>query len=87
MKKKPDIAGFVSTKDPSNFLDGAVADATERKSTPETRGRKKSPVDKKQKSFHLPTDILDAIEKNSPGNMSVFVEKILREYFEQNNMI
>lgn len=48
---------------------------------------KKSPVDKKQKSFHLPTDILDAIEKNSPGNMSVFVEKILREYFEQNNMI
>ncbi len=87
MKKKPDIAEFGSTKDPSNFLDGAVADATERKNTPETRGRKKSPVEKKQKSFHLPTDILEAIEKNSSGNMSVFVEKILREYFEKNNMI
>jgi RNase P/RNase MRP subunit p29 len=87
MKKKPDIAGFVSTKDPSNFLDGAVADTTERKTTIETRGRKKSIVPKKQKSFHLPLDILEAIEKNSPGNMSVFVETILREYFERNKML
>ncbi len=46
------------------------------------KGRPKNKVDKIQCPFYLPKNIAQAIDENSMGNKSVFVEKILKEYFD-----
>ena len=72
---------------PDTTLDEIIGSGAAAKETAARRGRRKDPVEKRQKSFHLPDDIIEAIDTNHPGNRSVFVEKILREYFKRNNML
>lgn len=84
MKTKPDLSAL--TKDPSAFLEGGAVEKTEKISN-EARGRKPSGIVKEQVSFHLPLEIKKAIKLHCGGNQSFFVEKILREYFQQNDML
>ena len=49
-------------------------------------GRPKSKVEKERVHFYLPVTITKAIEDNSMGNKSVFVEHIFRFYFDQHNI-
>lgn len=84
MKNKPDLSSL--KKDPSAFLEGGAVEKTEKTKT-ETRGRTPSGIVKEQVSFHLPLEIKRAIKLHCGGNQSFFVEKILREYLQQNDML
>ena len=46
------------------------------------QGRPKSKIKKLQCAFYLPENIVRAVDANCIGNKSVFVEKILKEYFD-----
>jgi len=72
---------------PETSLDEIIKNGSAAKETVSRRGRKKDPVQKVQKSFHLSPDIIEAIDTNHLGNRSAFVEMILREYFKKNRML
>ncbi len=44
-------------------------------------GPKKGPL-----PVRLPLDLLEAIRKNSGGNVSYFTEQVFRDYFERNDI-
>ena len=55
-----------------------TADETEKRG----KGRPKNKIKKVQCPFYLPENIVRAIDENCMGNKSVFVEKILKKYFD-----
>ena len=60
----------------------AKGKATVEKKAKRSRGRPKNKVKKVQCPFYLPENIVRVIDENCMGNKSVFVEKILKEYFD-----
>ena len=49
----------------------------------ESRGRPKSPVEKKQTAYQFPLDLIDKIMENCGGNKSFFAEQVFNEFFER----
>ena len=71
--KKDDLEAFIA---------GGKATVEETAKRPNGRGRPKSKIKKIQCLFYLPENIVRAVDTNCMGNKSVFVEKIIKEYFD-----
>lgn len=69
MKKKPNTQQFMLKKDPSSFLDGAMADKVEKEKNPNQSPLSPTMVDvrihREQKVFRLSLDLINALKKES----------------------
>lgn len=77
-------------KKPNKSAEDFIKDATATKADSsavkdQKRGRPAGPK-KGPLPVRLPVGLLDAIRKNSGGNISFFTEKVFREYFERNDI-
>ena len=67
-------------------LDTVVKSGSAQIETRKRVGRPASVLPKKQVAFHLPVNIIQAIDDNSLGNKSAFAEKVFKWYFMENNI-
>ncbi|MFT8555502.1 hypothetical protein [Zymomonas mobilis] len=87
MKRKPDVSKFHLSKDPDDFLNGAIADKAEKKQS-KVEVKK---TETQQKIFRLPVDVINAlklhvahqqVETGQKISETKIVEKLLREYLK-----
>lgn len=69
MKKKPNTQQFMLKKDPSSFLEGAMADRVEKEKDqtqpPLSPAKMESRIHREQKVFRLSLDLINALKKES----------------------
>ena len=63
-------------------LQKVIGKGTAEETAKRGKGRPKNKIKKVQCPFYLPENIVRAIDENCMGNKSVFVEKILKKYFD-----